>query len=121
MEEISHAHIVSLMYKLLTSSRGSDDLSIGFDHSCDARKRELTNNETQKGKFHLRIYRKYLFGFAEHQETATYGLGYKLTLTRNFDNTVLNKDNATPLVKLKLTVLNGMCRITHQVLKNIIN
>ena len=31
LEEISHAHIVSLMYKLLTSSRSSDDLSIGFD------------------------------------------------------------------------------------------
>ena len=29
-EDISHAHIVSLMYKLLTSSRGSDDLSVGF-------------------------------------------------------------------------------------------
>ena len=31
LEIIDHAHIVSLMYKLLTSSRGSDDLSIGFD------------------------------------------------------------------------------------------
>ena len=30
LEEISHAHIVSLMYKLLTSSKDSDDLSIGF-------------------------------------------------------------------------------------------
>ena len=31
LEEISHAHIVSLMYKFLSSSKGSDDLSIGFD------------------------------------------------------------------------------------------
>ena len=31
LEKIDHAHIVSLMYKLLTSSKGSDDLSIGFD------------------------------------------------------------------------------------------
>ena len=31
LENIDHAHIVSLMYKLLTSSRDSDDLSIGFD------------------------------------------------------------------------------------------
>ena len=30
LENIDHAHIVSLMYKLLTSSRGSDDLSIGL-------------------------------------------------------------------------------------------
>ena len=30
-EDINHAHIVSLIYKLLTSSRGSDNLSTGFD------------------------------------------------------------------------------------------
>ena len=34
-------------------------------------------------------------GFAEHQEKATYGLGYNLTVTRKRDNFVLNKDNAT--------------------------
>ena len=43
LEEINRAHIVSLMYKLLSSSRGTDDLSIGFDRSRDKRKRELTN------------------------------------------------------------------------------
>ena len=59
------------MYKLLSSSRSSDDLSIDFDRSRDRRKRELTNNKTQKEKFHLRIYLKDVFGFAEHQETAT--------------------------------------------------
>ena len=32
LENIDHAHIVSLVYKLLTLSRQSDDLSIGFDH-----------------------------------------------------------------------------------------
>ena len=31
LENIDHAHIVSLMYKLIRSSKGSDDLSIGFD------------------------------------------------------------------------------------------
>ena len=30
------------------------------------------------------------FGFAEHQEKATYGLGYILTLTRNNNSSVLN-------------------------------
>ena len=34
------------------------------------------------------------FGFAQEQEKGTYGLGYKLTLTRNTDNAVLNKGNA---------------------------
>ena len=56
LENIDHAHIVSLMYKLLTSSKGSDDLSIGFDRDCNRRQRELTNNKTQKGKYHVRIY-----------------------------------------------------------------
>ena len=75
LEEISHAHIVSLMYKLLTSSRYSDDLSIGFDRSRGRRKNELTNNKTIKGKYHIRIHLKDIFGFAEHQEKGTYGLG----------------------------------------------
>ena len=48
LEEITHAHIVSLKYKSLTSSKDSDDLSIGFDRSRDRRKRELTNNKTKK-------------------------------------------------------------------------
>ena len=34
---------------------------------------------------------KKLFRFAEHQEKATHGLGYKLALTRNSDNSVLNQ------------------------------
>ena len=31
LEHVSHAHIVSLMYKLLTSARDAVDLSVGFD------------------------------------------------------------------------------------------
>ena len=102
LENIDHAHIVSLMYKLLSSSRDTDDLSISFDRSRDKRKRELLNNKTQKGKFHLRFYLKDVFGFAEYQETGTFGLSYRLTLTRNSDNTVLNKNNATANAKIKI-------------------
>ena len=58
LENIDHAHVVSLMKKLLTSSRGSDDLSIGFDRDRNRKQRELTKNKTQKGKFHVRIYLK---------------------------------------------------------------
>ena len=105
LENIDHAHIVSLMYKLLTSCKGSDDLSIGFDRDRGRRQRELTNNKTQKGKYHVRIYLKDVFGFAEYQEKATYGLGYKLTLTRNTDNAVLNKANAINLGKIKINAL----------------
>ena len=75
LEEVSHAHIVSLMYKLITTAKGCDDLSIGFDRNRDNRRNELTNNKNVKGKYHVRIYLKDVFGFAEHQEKATYGLG----------------------------------------------
>ena len=69
LKNIGRAHIVSLMYKILTSSRGSDNLSIGFDRGRNRRKRELTNNKNIKGKYHMRIYLKDIFGFAEHQKS----------------------------------------------------
>ena len=50
----------------------------------------------------MRIYLKDIFGFAEHQEKAICGLGYKLTLTRNSDNAVLNKTNTTAIGKIKI-------------------
>ena len=46
-----------------------------------------------------------IFGFAEHQDTATYGLGYRSTLTRNTDNAVLNEANATNNGKSKINSL----------------
>ena len=105
LEEISHAHIVSLMYKLITSSKDSDDLSIGFDRNRGRRKNELTNKKNFKGKYHIRIYLKDMFGFVENQEKGTYGLGYKLTLTRNTDNAVLYKDNAAANAIVKINSL----------------
>ena len=93
------------MYKFVTSSKGSDDLSIGFDRDRNRRQRELTNNKSQKGKYHVRIYFKDVFGFAEYQEKATYGLGYKLTKTRNSDNAVLNKGNAINNAKIKINAI----------------
>ena len=107
LENIDHYHIVSLMYKLLTSSKGSDDLSICFDRDRNRRQRELTNNKTQKGKFHVRIYLKDVFGFSEYQQKATYGLGYKLTMTRNSDNAVLNKGNAINNAKIKINAIES--------------
>ena len=91
LEDISHAHLVSLMYKLITSSRDSNDLSIGIDNSRNRRRDELALNKNIKGKYHLKIMPKDVFGFVEHQEKATYGLGYKLTLTRNKDDAVIDK------------------------------
>ena len=75
LEDINHAHIVSLMYKLITSAKDTNDLSIGFDRDRNRRQRELTNNKNIRGKNHVRIYLKDVFGFAEWQEKGTYGLG----------------------------------------------
>ena len=55
LEEIIHAHFVYLMYKLLISSRDSDDLSIGFDRDRNRRQRELTHNKNIKGKYQVKI------------------------------------------------------------------
>ena len=68
IEVIDHAHIACLMYKLITSARGSDDLSIGFDRSRDRRKQQLTNNKNIKGKYHVIIYVRDVFGFAQRQK-----------------------------------------------------
>ena len=105
LEEINHAHTVCLMYKLITSARNSDDLSIGFDRSRD-RRQELTNNKNIKGKYHVTIILKDIFGFAERQEKGAYGLGYKLTLTRNIDNAVLNKGSAINNAKVKINSID---------------
>ena len=45
---------------------------------------------------------KDVFGFAEHQEKATYGLGYKLTLTRNKDEAVIDKVAGIAEARIKI-------------------
>ena len=93
------------MYKLITSARNTD-LSIGFDREPERRKRELTTNKNIKGEYHVTNMLKDIFGLAQHQEKGTYGLGYKLTLTRNSDNAVLNKANATNKAKTKINSID---------------
>ena len=44
LEDFSHAHIVSVMYKLITTSRDSADLLIGFDRGRNRRGDELSKN-----------------------------------------------------------------------------
>ena len=92
------------MFKL-SSSRGSGGLSIGFDRSRNRRQGELTNNKKTEGKHHVRNFLKDMFDFAEYQQTATFGLGYKLTLTRNTDNAVLNEGNAITNAKIKIIAI----------------
>ena len=79
------------MHKLLTSKKGCDDLSNGLDRDRNRRRDELSNNKNVKYKYHLRITPKDIFGYKENQEKATYGSDYKLTLTRNKDDAVVDK------------------------------
>ena len=102
MEDINHAHIVSLKYKLITSARITDDFSISFDRDPGRRQRELPNKKTQKGKYHVRIILKDVIGFPQCQGKGTFGLCYKLTLTRNTDNAVLKEDNAIKNAESKI-------------------
>ena len=75
VEGLSHDHIVSLLYKLKTSAKNSDDLSVGFDGDKKTRRNQLTNNKNVKGNLHVRIMLRDVSVFVEHQEKATYGLG----------------------------------------------
>ena len=109
LEDFSHAHLVSLMYKLKTSSKNSDDLSIDFDRSSTRRRAEMTTNTNVKGNFHLRIMLKDVSGFAECQEKATFGFGYKLTLTRNKDDAVIDKANGTADARIKNSSHSLVC------------
>ena len=102
LEDISHAHLVSLMYKLITSSKDSNDLSIGFDNSRKRRRDELARNKNIKCRYHVKIMLEDVFGYAEHQEKATYGLGYKITLARNKDDSVIDKANGIADARIKI-------------------
>ena len=102
LEDISHSHIVSLTHKLITSSKDSIGLSIGFDRSRNRRKDELAPNKIIKGKYHLRLMLEDFFSFVKCQEKAIYGLGYKLTLTRNKREAVIDKAAATADARIKI-------------------
>ena len=83
MEDFSHAHVVSLMYKPITSAKDSDDLSFGFGWDCGKRREELTVNKNIAGKYHVRTTLKDVFKFVEHQEKDICGLSFNLTATRD--------------------------------------
>ena len=72
-ESIGHRHVASLMYKILNSSFGQNDLSIGFESSSARRQGELSKGAGNplaikiRRSFHIRIYSKDVFGFVEPQ------------------------------------------------------
>ena len=102
LEDINDVHIVSLLYKLITSSKKSDDLSIGFDRNRNRRRDELTSNRNIKGKYQNRTMLKDIFGFVECQEKAAQGLGFKLTITRNKGDAVIDKATGNADARFKI-------------------
>ena len=62
LEDNSHAQLVSLMFELTCSSRGSVGLSTDFDRDRRRRQQELTNIKEIKGEFHVKIMLKDVFG-----------------------------------------------------------
>ena len=62
LEDDNQTHFVSLKYKLKTSAKDTDEISIGFDRDRHRRQRESTNNTKQKGKHHERSLLRVIFG-----------------------------------------------------------
>ena len=73
-----------------------------MDHIRIRRRDDLTLNKNAKGKYHLKNLLKDVFGFAEHQEKVTHGLGYKLTLTRKKDDAVIDKAGGIADARIKI-------------------
>ena len=99
LEKVDNLHLISLMYKLLTSTKNTSQLMYGFEEDTTIRRQELTNNKNEKGTFFVRIKLKDLFGFAD-QEKITYGLGYTLTLKRNTNNDAILKSVGVDAAKV---------------------
>ena len=85
LEVNNHDHMVSSMYKLLSSSRRSDDLYISFDRDRNRRRDKLTSNKSKKIYIILEFCSKTSSVFRKIKKKVTHGLAYKLTLTRNKD------------------------------------
>ena len=99
------------MYKLVTSAEDTDDLPIGSDRDSKRRQQELTNYKCINGKYLLRIMLKDAFGFSDNQQKATYGLGYNLKLTREKNDTLLNKVQAIADARFKFDHIH--CYVPH--------
>ena len=102
LEDSILAQVVSLMYKPITSTKDINDLSIGFHRDLVIKRTELINNKNQNGDYCVGIMLRDVFGFAEHQQEATYGLGYRLAITRKFKEAALNK--AEPIANVKVLI-----------------
>ena len=106
LKETSHAHIVSSIHKIITTAKDSNDLSFAFERDRARRRDELARNKNIKGNIHIRTMLKDVFSFAEHQEEATYGWVYNLTLTKSKDEVVIDKDASFADARIKVDQLH---------------
>ena len=68
LEKVDNLHTVKLMNKRLTSGQQTSEFMYGFDESVTIRRRELTNNKTEKGTFFVNIKLIDKFGFADQEK-----------------------------------------------------
>ena len=108
LEDISQAHIIFLMYKLINSAKDSDDLSIGFDRDRGRRKQELTGNKNLKVNTILDFCWKMISVWQNTKKRAFCGLGCKLTLTWDKDEAVIDKVAGIADARNKFIIFTGM-------------
>ena len=110
-EDFSDAYVVSLLFQLINSARGTDDLSLVSLCDREMRQEELTYDRNAKGKVLVSFLLKDFFGFAEHQQKAGHGTGYSLASSNNSRAAVLNK--AVPVANAKKVKNNFHCYVPH--------
>ena len=96
IEYIDHCHSNLLIYKLLTST--GDEYESGFVKNQGNRDSQLKGDHiaAQRGHMYMMIKMSDLFGFVNDLEKIIYGLGFKLLLKRNNNDTALYRVNANP-------------------------
>ena len=56
----------------------------------------LGTNKVSRSELHAKILIEDVFGFAENQVKATYGLGFEITMYRKIGSAILSRNAATP-------------------------
>ena len=99
--EKDNLHNISIIYKCSTSNQHPNELIYGFEESGNTRREELTNNKTEKETFFVKIKLRDQFKIAD-QVKFTYGLGFSLTLKRNYNNDSIIRDNEVDAAKIDI-------------------
>ena len=94
-----NAHIISLMYNLLTLSKDSIDFSLRFDEKNARCKLAMTDDKIahNSGRFPVKTYPKDVFRFADQRKIGIYGLGQNITINRDLVDKVINYPNGPGL------------------------